>query len=151
VIQIIDYTDEASSFIRDLNYEWLQKYFEVEPNDELQLNNPRKEIIDKGGRIYYATFDGGIVGTATLIHISPGIYELGKMAVTERMQGKGIARKLLEHCLSKARELKAEKIILYSNTKLKPAINLYRKFGFEETPLKDSHYARSDIKMEKAL
>ena len=151
MIKIVDYTDETSSYIRDLNYEWLQKYFEVEPNDILQLNNPRREIIDKGGSIYYATFDERIVGTATLILISPGIYELGKMAVTESMQGRGIARKLLEHCIMRATELKADKIILYSNTKLLPAISLYRKFGFKEIPLRDSHYVRSDIKMEKVL
>lgn len=151
MIDIIDYTDDTCTYIRDLNYEWLQKYFAVEPNDVLQLNNPRQEIIDKGGSIYYATYNKQIVGTATLLHISPGTYELGKMAVTEKMQGRGIARKLLEHCILKARELKAEKIILYSNTKLLAAISLYRKFGFEEIPLNDSHYVRSDIKMEKIL
>lgn len=151
MIEILDYTDETSSYIRDLNYEWLQKYFEVEPNDILQLNYPQREIIDKGGHIYYASFDKLIVGTATLIVVSPGVYELGKMAVTEKMQGRGIAQKLLEHCIGKAREFKASKMILYSNTKLHPAISLYRKFGFLEVPLVNSHYVRSDIKMEKSL
>ena len=151
MIEILEYTDETSSYIRDLNYEWLQKYFEVEPNDILQLNYPQREIIDKGGRIYYASFDKLIAGTATLIVVSPGVYELGKMAVSEKMQGRGIAQKLLEHCIDKARELKASKMILYSNTKLHPAISLYRKFGFSEVPLVDSHYFRSDIKMEKSL
>lgn len=151
MIEIIDYTDETSSYIKDLNYEWLEKYFSIEPNDELQLKNPRKEILEKGGRIYYAAYDNEIVGTATLLLVAPGVYELGKMAVTERMQGKGIARKLLEHCLDQALKLQATKIILYSNTKLHPAISLYRKFGFQEVSLKDSHYVRSDIKMEKNL
>lgn len=151
MIEILDYTEATRSFIRDLNYEWLQKYFAIEPNDELQLNNPQEEIIEKGGHIYYAAFDKEIVGTATLIHIEPELFELGKMAVTERMQGRGIARKLLEHCIVKARELGATKMILYSNTKLLAAINLYRKFGFTEVPLVNSHYLRSDIKMEKVL
>lgn len=151
MIKIVDYTDETRSFIKTLNYEWLQKYFSVEPNDVRQLSNPRKEIIEKGGHIYYASYNGQIAGTATLIFIEPGIYELGKMAVTERLQGKGIAHRLLEHCIAKAAQLGATKIILYSNTKLHPAINLYRKFGFAEVPLLNSHYVRSDIKMEKEL
>ena len=38
--------------------------------------------------------------------------------------------------------------MLYSSTKLTPAINLYRKVGFKEVELeKDSHYERSNIKM----
>lgn len=151
MIEILDYTEETRTYIRDLNFEWLQKYFAVEPNDELQLNNPQKEIIEKGGHIYYASYDKKIVGTATLILLEPQLFELGKMAVTEKMQGKGIARRLMEHCIAQAREFGAAKIILYSNTKLLPAISLYRKFGFKEVPLVDSHYVRSDIKMEKEL
>lgn len=151
MIEIVDYTDATRSYIRDLNYEWLRKYFAVEPNDELQLNNPRLEIIEKGGHIFYATFNKEVVGTATLIHIEPHLFELGKMAVTERMQGRGIARRLMEHCIEKACEFDATKLILYSNTKLLAAINLYRKFGFTEVPLVNSHYVRSDIKMEKVL
>lgn len=151
MIKIIDFTDETWFYIRDLNYEWLQKYFSVEPNDEKQLTNPRREIIEKGGHIFYATYNEVIAGTATLLPIEPGIYELGKMAVTEKWQGLGIARCLLEHCLAKAKELGAGKIILYSNTKLTAAITLYRKFGFEEIPLSNSIYVRSDIKMERQI
>jgi ribosomal protein S18 acetylase RimI-like enzyme len=41
-------------------------------------------------------------------------------------------------------------ILLYSSTKLIPAIALYRKLGFVEVPL-DGPYKRSDIKMELKL
>lgn len=97
MIKNFDYTEESRAFIKDLNYEWLQKYFAVEPSDEIQLNNPRKEIIEKLGHIYYASFNERIVGTATLMYSEPGVFELGKMAVTEKMQGNGIAQSLLEH------------------------------------------------------
>jgi ribosomal protein S18 acetylase RimI-like enzyme len=73
------------------------------------------------------------------------------MAVDEQFQGKRIGHSMLEFCLHRAIELKARKVILYSNTKLKPAIHLYRKFGFIEIPLGDTIYKRSDIKMERKL
>jgi ribosomal protein S18 acetylase RimI-like enzyme len=44
-----------------------------------------------------------------------------------------------------------EELILYSNTSLKPAINLYEKFGFIEIPVGNSEYARCNIKMKKQL
>ena len=77
-----------------------------------------------------------------------GVFELSKMAVAEEFQGRKIGNKMLEFCFKKASELKAKKLILYSNTKLEPAIHLYRKYGFKEVPLGTVEYKRADIKME---
>lgn len=148
MISLINYTEENRNAIKDLNYEWLQKYFTVEPVDAEQLSDPKTHIIDKGGKIYYALYDGIIIGTATLLNKGNKVYELGKMAITAAYQGKGIANMLMQHCIDEAVKLGGDKIILYSNSKLVPAINLYRKFGFQDVPLDASVYARSDTKME---
>jgi hypothetical protein len=50
-----------------LNIEWLSKYFKIEPKRRLVLSNPREEIIDKGGMIFYAKYNGCIVGTVSLL------------------------------------------------------------------------------------
>jgi ribosomal protein S18 acetylase RimI-like enzyme len=55
----------------------------------------------------------------------------------------------MEHCIKAAKE-KDQKIIIYSNRRLIPAISLYEKFGFE-VPLDDCIYERADIKMEKLI
>jgi ribosomal protein S18 acetylase RimI-like enzyme len=91
------------------------------------------------------------VGTFALISKEDGVFELSKMAVDESVQGKKIGHALLEHALAFSREKGINKIILYSHTKLQPALHLYRKFGFVEIPVGDSVYQRSDIKMEKVL
>ena len=70
------------------------------------------------------------------------------MAVREEFQGKKIGNKLVEHCLEVAKELVAQKVILYSNTKLENAIHLYTKYGFIEVPLDEVEYKRANIKME---
>lgn len=150
-IKIIDYTPALSLPIKTLNYEWLEKYFHVEPGDAQSLSDPQRYIIDKGGFIYYATLNGEIVGTASLLKVNETTYELGKMAVTEKAQGHGIGKLMLEHCLAVAKEKGITTIILYSNTKLQPAIHLYRKYGFSEIPLESGHYERANIKMETRL
>ena len=150
-IQIIDYSAENKAAIKTLNIEWLEKYFEVEPIDTLQLSDPELEIIAKGGSIYYAKSNDLIVGTATLLKIDATSYELGKMAVTESYQGFGIGQKLLVHCIAEAKKLGAKKIILYSNTVLSTALNLYRKHGFIEDDLDKAHYKRANIKMKLEL
>ena len=148
MLEIIPYSDENKHYIKELNFEWLNKYFSVEPNDVVQLSNPKAEIIDKDGFIFYARFDNEIVGTAALMKIDETTVELCKMAVTESMQGKGIGRALMEHCLETASKNKIRKLILYSSTRLETAIAMYFRYGFVEVPFDSTHYKRANIKME---
>ncbi len=148
LIQIIEYNPSLAKYFTDLNLSWIRKYFAVEPKDEEVLECPQKFIIDSGGYIFFAKLNHEIVGTFALMKAVDGVYELGKMAVSERHHGKKIGNKMLEFCLDKAKELQAKKLVLYSNTILGPAIHLYKKYGFKEVPLENSEYKRSNIKME---
>lgn len=150
-IKIIPYRNELGEMFKALNEEWLERYFTVEPVDTLLLSDPRTSIIDNGGYIFFAEHNDSIVGTVALIKHGETEFELGKMAVTENARGLGIGKLLMEQCITTARSLGLRKIILYSNTLLVPAINLYKKFGFVEVPLLQSEYRRTNIKMEKDL
>ncbi len=152
MIKIIPFTEDKKEYIKILNYEWLQKYFTVEPNDVIQLSDPVKEIVNKGGLIFYALYNNEIVGTYSLMKINDEEYELAKMAVIESCKGLGIGKLMLVHSIDEALKLEAKILSLYSNTKLEAAIHLYRKYGFEQVLLpSDIHYERANIKMEKKL
>jgi quercetin dioxygenase-like cupin family protein/predicted GNAT family N-acyltransferase len=148
-IEIAEYSPEMKAHIKRLNVEWLEKYFRVEESDHVQLNDPGKEIRDKGGLMFFAKYREEVVGTASLLKMEEDVYELGKMAVTESAQGLGIGKVLMEHALNLARKLRLKKLVLYSNTSLGPAIHLYKKYGFSEVKLEAGHYERANIKMEK--
>lgn len=149
LVDIIEFSEELSEPIKTLNYEWLEKYFRIEEGDVASLSDPQKHIIDKGGHIYYAKLDGEIVGTASLLKKSETVYELGKLAVSDKAQGHGIGTILIEHCLNIAKQKQITILILYSNTTLQSAIHLFRKYGFEEVELESGVYERANIKMEK--
>lgn len=151
MIEILPYNDSLKEHIKTLNIEWLEKYFRVEPVDVIQLSNPKEEIIDKGGLIFYASHNNKIVGTASLLKIDDVSYELGKMAVTHSAQGLGIGKLLMDHCLEVAKQMKLKTVVLYSNRSLHTAIHIYKKYGFKEVDLEPGHYERADIKMEKAI
>lgn len=150
-LEIIPFSDLYAKEIKTLNVEWLEKYFYVEPSDVAMLSNPQTEIIDKGGKIFYAKFNNEVVGTFSLLKIDEVTYELSKMAVTEKFQGIGIGKAMIEFCISFAKEIGIKKLILFSNTKLITAIKMYSKYGFTEIDLGSSIYKRSDIKMEKNM
>jgi N-acetylglutamate synthase-like GNAT family acetyltransferase len=151
MIDIIPFSENLADHVRRLNYEWLEKYFKLEASDIASLSNPQKYIIDKGGYIFYAKFNGEIIGTASLLKKENFVFELGKMAVTESMQGKGVGVLLLKYCIDFAKGKGIQKLILYSNTQLASAIHIYKKYGFIEIPLESGLYERANIKMEKVL
>ena len=119
----------------------------VEPYDTTLLENCEKEIIDKGGHIFFGKLNRVVIGTYAILAPDNGCVELGKMAITAKHQGKGYGQQLLKHAISTAAALGHKEMLLYSNRKLKNSIYLYRKFGFKELPNKDSPYQRGNIKM----
>lgn len=149
-IKIIDYRKEDQPWFEKLNREWIEKYFWMEPPDYEILQEPEKHILANGGSIFMAIADGSVAGTVALKRVPGNFCELTKMAVREAFRGKKIGRALAEAAIERAKDSGAEKIILYSNTMLKPALALYRSLGFREVPL-DGPYKRSDIKMELVI
>lgn len=150
VLEILTYTTEHQPWFEKLNRQWIEKYFAMEPLDFLILQNPEEHIIKKGGSIFMARYNREIVGTVALKLVSTRVYELTKMAVDENFHGLKIGRALGEAAVSRARDLNAEKVFLYSNTLLQPAVGLYFSLGFQEIPV-DGPYKRTNIKMELTL
>ncbi|MEM7298486.1 MAG: GNAT family N-acetyltransferase [Bacteroidota bacterium] len=150
-ISIVDFTANYRQAFRDLNYEWIEKYFAVEESDRKMLENPQGYIIDKGGAVLIALLNGEPVGTCALIKMDDEKYELAKMAVSPKAQGKKIGYLLGEATLEKARELGGKMVYLETNSSLTPAINLYKKLGFSDTCGNDSPYSRCDVQMEIEL
>lgn len=151
LVTILPFSQEYKTAIKTLNEEWLQLHFKIEAEDERVLSDPQKHIIDQGGHIYYAFLENQIVGTVSLIKVSDNAYELSKMAVSSKYQGYGIGKKLLEHVIKEAQAIKIDKLLLYSNRKLKSALHLYYLHGFIEVPLGATNYERADIKMERNM
>jgi ribosomal protein S18 acetylase RimI-like enzyme len=148
---IVAYRAEHQPHFERLNKAWIERYFVLEDIDRFVLGQPEEAILAQGGAILMALLDGVVAGTVALKKVDDRVYEFTKMAVDETFRRKGIAEALSYAAMEKARELGAEKIILYSQTSLEPAIALYRKLGFREVPLEPGTYQRANIKMEFPL
>lgn len=148
-VKIINYDKKHNQSFYNLNIEWLKTFFYVEAYDEEVLSQPDKYIINKGGYIFFAMKDDKVFGTVALMPTEKtGFLELTKMAVLPEERGQKIGQQLLQHCIDFGKSQKLKGLLLYSSTKLKNAIYLYRKYGFKELELEiDSPYERSDIKM----
>ena len=152
-VQIIRYEKKLRGEFERLNTEWLKEFDMYEEADAKQFARVEEIIIKPGGEIFFARCDGEIVGTCALIKIDGKTYELGKMAVTGAMRGRQIGKKLMLAAIDCARiEKGATSLVLESNRKLAPAINLYRSVGFTVVPSDpNSKYQRADIRMQLDL
>jgi len=139
---------------RQLNEEWIVRYFALEKKDVEALSDPRRTILDGGGRILFAVRDAVAIGCCALVAIGPREFEVAKMAVTESAQGLGIGRRLLLAAIGTARAAGASRLFLETNSVLTTAIRLYESVGFRHLPAERrqaSPYARSDVQMEMLL
>jgi DNA-binding MarR family transcriptional regulator/GNAT superfamily N-acetyltransferase len=184
-VRIVEYGPAYKTAFKQLNEEWITRYFKMEEADHHSLDHPQEYIIDKGGYIAIALYEDEPVGACALIPMTADaemppnerervdghrnerervdghrnereraggpVFELAKMAVSPRAQGKGIGLLLGQACIDKARALGGSSVYLESNTLLKPAISLYHKLGFRKTTSHPSPYERCNIQMELQL
>lgn len=144
---------EETAF-RQLNEAWISRYFVLEPEDQIALQNPGKKILEPGGKVLMAVQGDEPIGCCALMPIGPGEFEVVKMAVTDRFQGRGIGRMLLTAIIEAARQAGATRLHLETNRILAPAIHLYESCGFQHIPaerITPSPYARSNVQMEMLL
>lgn len=147
-IIITDYQPVHQPHFERLNRQWIEKDYFLEEIDRYVLSQPEEAILDKGGAILMALYDGEVAGTVGLKKADTNVYEFTKMAVDETFRRKGIAEALSLAAFEKAAQLGAKKIILYTQSRLQPAILLYKKLGFRDVPMGDGVYKRADVKME---
>ncbi|CAD0225745.1 helix-turn-helix domain-containing GNAT family N-acetyltransferase [Chryseobacterium sp. JV274] len=149
-VKIVDYDPKYQSAFKALNEEWISTYFVMEDADYKALDNPEEYILNKGGKILVALYNDEPLGVCALIKMDDPDYdfELAKMAVSPKAQGKNIGWLLGQAIISKAKDSGASKIYLESNTLLKPAINLYYKLGFQKVTGRSTPYQRCNIQME---
>lgn len=144
---------DADAFF-ELNREWIQRLFWLEPADLEVLWHPQTAILDPGGSIFMAVRDGICVGCCALIAMGHDEYELAKMAVTAAERRHGIGRRLIAAAIAKAERIGATRLYLETNHTLTGAIALYASMGFRHLPperVTPSHYSRADVFMERMM
>lgn len=152
-VQIVAYEEKYQTAFKALNEQWISTYFKMEEADYKALDNPQTYILGRGGKIFVALDENEPVGVCALIKMDDPDYdfELAKMAVSPKIQGKNIGWLLGQAIVQAAKDSGASKIYLESNTILKPAINLYQKLGFVKVVGRSTPYARCNIQMELKL
>jgi putative acetyltransferase len=85
---------------------------------------------------------GNLLGTAGLFPIDAETVELRKMYFDKSLRSRGYGKATLQRMIEEAQKRGFRRIYLETNSALKEAIGLYKKFGFQ--PVDEKHAARCD-------
>ena len=152
VARVVPWRPDLRADFERLNLEWIERWFAVEEEDRKAFGDPSGRIVEPGGQIFFVVDEVGVRGTCAVIRHDAQTFELAKMAVEPSAQGRGYGDRLVEAVIAFARGAGASRLMLVSNTRLGPALNLYRKHGFRDVPLHPEHgYSRADIQMQLEL
>lgn len=150
--RIETFSPEHAGAFAALNRAWLVAHDLIEPHDEEQLADPWKEILNPGGQIFVALEGHDVVGVCAAIPYGHEAFEVAKLSVAPSAQGRGLGRRLVEHCVSFARGRGARRMVLVSSTRLQAALKLYESMGFRHGPVPaDVQYVTADVYMELDL
>jgi putative acetyltransferase len=138
---------------RDLNVEWIERFFVLEAADLAVLEDPETAIVEPGGTVLLARDGDERVGCVALLRHGDEA-ELVKMAVTPTRRGAGIGRLLITAAIDAAKAAGVRRLTLESNRALVAAVRMYESAGFRHVAAEErvpSPYARADVFMDLDL
>ncbi|MGB4585718.1 MAG: GNAT family N-acetyltransferase, partial [Rectinemataceae bacterium] len=103
------------------------------------------------GAIIVAEAGGALCGCVALKKIGEGICEMKRLFVKDAFKGKGIGRELVRRIIDEGRSKGYRFMRLDTLESMKPALALYRSFGFSETAAYVYNPLEGAVYMEKAL
>ena len=135
-----------------LNAAWIEELHHLEESDKLMVAHP-EIYAQNGNHVFTAHINDEVAGACALKKHEDGRYELTKMAVDPKFQGRGIGQHLMSAVEAYAKnELGLDYLFLLSNTRNAAALRLYARNGWtvnHEGP--HPVYQRANIGMEKYL
>ena len=135
-----------------LNAAWIEELHYLEESDKLMVAQP-EIYTQNGNHVFSVHIEDEVAGACALKKHEDGRYELTKMAVDPKFQGRGIGQQIMSAVEGYAKdELGLDYLFLLSNTKNEAALRLYARNGWtvnHEGP--HPVYARANIGMEKHL
>ena len=148
-MEIVEYQEKYKQAFIDLNTQWVERFFTMEDTDREVLDHV-EDFLKEGGMIYFAVEGGTVLATCMAAPLGDGVWEILKLAASGQYTGTGAGSAVFKASMDYAIAHGAEKLTLISNSRLKPALHIYRKFGFREVPLNKAYwgYERADIEFE---
>ncbi|MDO4168660.1 MAG: GNAT family N-acetyltransferase [Lachnospiraceae bacterium] len=148
-MKVIEYQEKYKADFIQFNTDWIVDNFGfLEPEDRETFEHIEDSLV-QGGMIFFAVEDEVVLATCMAKPLNDdGVWELCKMGSNKQVSHKGAGSAVFEASMNWAIDHGAKKLFILSNSKLKAALHIYEKYGFQEIKLNDYEYVRGDIAFE---
>ncbi|MDE5908299.1 MAG: GNAT family N-acetyltransferase [Lachnospiraceae bacterium] len=147
-MELVSYDPKYRQKFIELNTAWIKNNFGFLEDEDIKTFQKIEKEIAKGAMIFFALENSIVLAACMTRPISKDTWEICKLATDEQYRRQGAGSKLFKKCMEYAIENNAKRLFIISNSKLKPALHIYQKYGFIEIKLDDYEYSRGDIAFE---
>lgn len=148
-MEIMKYQDKYKEAFIQFNTDWIEDHFGYLEEEDIDTFDHIEENLKNGAMIYFAIENENVLATCMAKPLkTDGTWELCKLASNKHLPHKGAGSAVFEAAMNWAISHGAKKLFLLSNSKLKAAIHIYKKYGFHLVKLQDYEYARGNIAFE---
>lgn len=148
-MKIVQYQEKYRDYFIQFNTDWIQDNFGYLEKEDLEVFNHIDEHLKNGAMIYFALDNENVLATCMAKPLdNDGIWEICKLGSNKHLPHNGAGSAVFEASMNWAIENGAKRLFILSNRKLKAALHIYEKYGFNEIKLKDYEYDRGDIAFE---
>ena len=125
---------EDSQWMLEQYYAELDGRFELGLDRGTALTTDPEEISPPNGVFIAGRLAGQPVACGVLKIVEPGVADIKRMWVSDRVRGRGVGRRLLRRLVAEGRASGLRRVQLETNRSLTEAIALYEAEGFVEVP-----------------
>lgn len=147
-MKVITFEEKYRQAFIDFNTEWIVSNFGFLEEHDKETFEKIDEEIKAGAMIFFAVEDDVALATCMAMPMQGATWELCKLGSNKNVPHKGAGSAVFEAAMNWALGHGAERLFILSNSKLKPALHIYEKYGFQEIELEDYEYVRGDIAFE---
>lgn len=147
-MQVVTFKEKYRQTFIDFNTDWIVSNFGfLEDHDKETFEHIDNEL-NQGAMIFFAIEDEIPLACCMAKPMQDTTWEICKLGSNKNVPHKGAGSLVFEAAMEWALEHGAKRLFIISNSKLKPALHIYEKYGFQELPLDDYEYVRGDIAFE---
>jgi N-acetylglutamate synthase-like GNAT family acetyltransferase len=147
-MELVKFEEKYRQAFIDFNTEWIVSNFgSLEEHDNEAFEKIDEEI-ENGAMIFFAVENEVPLACCMTKPMEGDTWEICKFGSNIRVQHKGAGNMVFKASMEWALKKGAKRLFIISNSKLKPALHIYEKYGFKEIKLDDYEYARGDIAFE---
>lgn len=147
-MKVIPFKEQYREDFINFNTDWIVSNFGFLEEHDIQTFEKIDEEMKKGAMIFFAIENDIALATCMAMPMEETTWEICKLGSNKNVPHKGAGSAVFKAAMEWALEHGAERLFILSNSKLKPALHIYKKYGFKEIALDDYEYIRGDIAFE---